>query len=98
MTNLDRKKDNHWVFKTPPGTLEYTMHVEEKMVFNFSYSKQEVVWYFYYPRCINGLPAMLMEVLSLCEPVHNPKNKYIVSLLKILFNSWETFKLSELRG
>ena len=30
MTALDRKKDSPWVLKTPPGTSEYTMHVEEK--------------------------------------------------------------------
>jgi hypothetical protein len=30
MTNLDRTKDNPWMLKTPPGTSEYTMHVDEK--------------------------------------------------------------------
>lgn len=27
---LNRGKDNPWVLKTPPGTAEYTMHVEKK--------------------------------------------------------------------
>ena len=30
MTTLDRTKDNPWQLKTPPGSSEYTMHVEEK--------------------------------------------------------------------
>ena len=30
MATLDRTKDNPWHLKTPPGTSEYTMHVEEK--------------------------------------------------------------------
>jgi hypothetical protein len=30
MATLDRTRDNPWVFKTPPGTAEYTMHVDEK--------------------------------------------------------------------
>ncbi len=30
MVNLDRGKDNPWVLKTPPGTSEFTIHVEEK--------------------------------------------------------------------
>ena len=30
MTPLSRNKDNPWQLKTPPGTSEYMMHVEEK--------------------------------------------------------------------
>ncbi len=30
MTTLDRTKENPWRLKTPPGSSEYTMHVEEK--------------------------------------------------------------------
>ena len=30
MTKLDRTKANPWQLKTPPGSSEYTMHVEEK--------------------------------------------------------------------
>ena len=30
MAMLDRTKANPWVLKTPPGTSEYTMHVDEK--------------------------------------------------------------------
>jgi hypothetical protein len=30
MAKLDRGKDNPWVLKTPPGTSDYTMHVEPK--------------------------------------------------------------------
>lgn len=30
MTTLDRGKDHPWQLKTPPGTSDYTMHVEHK--------------------------------------------------------------------
>jgi hypothetical protein len=30
MTKLDRTKTNPWLHKTPPGSAEYTMHVDEK--------------------------------------------------------------------
>jgi len=30
MAKLDRTKTNPWKLKTPPGTSEYTMHVDEK--------------------------------------------------------------------
>ena len=30
MATLNRGKENPWRLKTPPGTSEYTMHVEEK--------------------------------------------------------------------
>jgi hypothetical protein len=30
MAKLDRTKANPWLLKTPPGTAEYTMHVDEK--------------------------------------------------------------------
>jgi hypothetical protein len=30
MATLDHMKDNPWKLKTPPGTSEYTMHVDEK--------------------------------------------------------------------
>ncbi len=29
MAKLDRTKSNPWALKTPPGTAEYTMHVDE---------------------------------------------------------------------
>ena len=30
MAKLDRTKENPWVLTTPPGTSEYTMHVDER--------------------------------------------------------------------
>ena len=30
MAKLDRTRDNPWQLTTPPGTAEYTMHVDEK--------------------------------------------------------------------
>ena len=59
MTALDRKKDNPWVLKTPPGTSEYTMHVEEKdgkPVLVCTVGKTVLL---YDIRCIEDLHAML---------------------------------------
>jgi hypothetical protein len=59
MVKLDHHKENPWKLKTPPGTSEYTMHVEEKD------SKQVLVCTVaktvlsYDARCIDDLHAML---------------------------------------
>jgi hypothetical protein len=59
MVNLDHTKSNPWKLKTPPGTGEYTMHVEEKD------GKQVLVCtvgktiLFYDARAIEDLHAML---------------------------------------
>ena len=61
MVKLDRTKDNPWKLKTPPGTSEYTMHVDHKE------GKQELVCtvgntvLLYDARCINDLYAMVKE-------------------------------------
>ena len=58
---LDRGKDDPWVLKTPPGTSEYTMYVEQKD------GKQVLVCtvgstvLLYDARCIDDLYAMLKK-------------------------------------
>jgi hypothetical protein len=59
MTALDRTKDNPWQLKTPSGTSEYTMHVEEKegsLVLACTVGKTIL---FYDVRCIEDLHTML---------------------------------------
>jgi hypothetical protein len=56
---LDRTKENPWVLKTPPGTSEYTMHVEERdgaQVLVCTVGKTVLL---YDARCIQDLQHML---------------------------------------
>ena len=56
-----RTKDNPWKLKTPPGSSEYTMHVEEKdgkEVLVCAVGKTVLL---YDMRCINDLHAMLKK-------------------------------------
>ena len=56
-----RTKDKPWKLKTPPGTSEYTMHVEEKdgrEVLVCTVGKTVLL---YDIRCINDLHAMLKK-------------------------------------
>ncbi len=58
---LDRPKDNPWILKTPPGTTEYTMHVEDRdgtRVLVCTVGKTVLL---YDARCIDDLYAMLRE-------------------------------------
>jgi hypothetical protein len=61
MTKLDRSKENPWILKTPPGTAEYTMHVDERdgrQVLVCTVGKTVLL---YDARCIDDLLAMLKE-------------------------------------
>lgn len=56
-----RTKDNPWKLQTPPGTAEYTMHIEEKdgkEVLVCTVGKTVLL---YDIRCINDLHAMLKK-------------------------------------
>ena len=56
---LDRSKDKPWTLKTPPGTAEYTMHVDQKdgkKVLVCTVGKTVLL---YDARCIDDLHAML---------------------------------------
>ena len=59
MTALDRKKDNPWALKTPAGTSEYTMHVDEKDGVPVLVCTVGTTVLLYNARCIDDLHAML---------------------------------------
>ena len=59
MTKLERTKEKPWKLTTPPGTSEYTMHVEEKdgrQVLVCTVGKTVLL---YDARCVDDLHAML---------------------------------------
>ena len=59
MTALDRNKDHPWVLKTPPGTSEYTMHMDEKDGVRVLVCTVGKTVLLYDARCIDDLHAML---------------------------------------
>jgi hypothetical protein len=64
VTTLDRTKDNPWRLKTPPGSAEYTMHVEEKggtKVLVCTVGKTVLE---YDARCVDDLHAMLKAAVD----------------------------------
>jgi hypothetical protein len=61
MTTLDRTKNNPWVLKTPPGTAEYTMHVEAKDGLPVLVCTVGTTVLYYDARCIDDLYTMLKE-------------------------------------
>jgi hypothetical protein len=61
MTLLDRKKDNPWQLKTPPGTSAYTMHVEEKDGKTVLACTVGTTVLYYDARAIEDLHAMLKQ-------------------------------------
>jgi hypothetical protein len=61
IAKLDRTKENPWVLKTPPGTSEYTMHVEARdgsPVLVCTVGKTVLL---YDARCVDDLYAMLKD-------------------------------------
>jgi hypothetical protein len=61
MANLDRTKDKPWVLKTPPGTSEYTMHIENKDGLPALVCTVGTTILYYDSRCIDDLYAMLKD-------------------------------------
>ena len=61
MATLDRTKDNPWVLKTPPGTSEYTMHVEDKDGMPVLVCTVGKTILYYDTRCVEDLYMMLKE-------------------------------------
>ena len=59
MTTLNRTKDNPWLLTTPPGTSEYTMHVDEKDGLRVLVCTVGKTVLLYDARCIDDLHAML---------------------------------------
>ncbi len=61
MATLDRTKDNPWQLKTPPGTSEYTMHMDEKDGVKILVCTVGKTVLHYDARCIDDLHAMLKK-------------------------------------
>lgn len=61
MAILDRTKDNPWPLTTPPGTAEYTMHVEQREGIEVLVCTVGKTVLLYDARCIDDLYAMLKE-------------------------------------
>jgi hypothetical protein len=62
MASLEnRTKENPWNLKTPPGTSEYTMHVDEKDGARILVCTVGKTVLHYDARCIDDLHAMLKE-------------------------------------
>ena len=61
MTKLDRPKDNPWHLKTPPGTSEYTIHVEQINGMQVLVCTVGNTVLHYDARCIDDLYAFLKE-------------------------------------
>jgi len=61
MTTLDRTKANPWVLKTPPGTAQYTMHVEERDGQRVLVCTVGSTVLLYDARCVDDLHAMLKQ-------------------------------------
>ncbi len=59
MAVLDRTKDKPWALKTPPGTSEYTMHVDEKDGVKILVCTVGKTILHYDARCIDDLRRML---------------------------------------
>jgi hypothetical protein len=59
MASLTRTKANPWVLKTPPGTSEFTMHVDEKDGVRVLVCTVGKTVLLYEARCIDDLHAML---------------------------------------
>src|SRR5271165_1008496 len=59
MTTLDRTKENPWQLKTPPGTSEFTMHVDTKDGVQILVCTVSKTVLHYDARCIEDLHKML---------------------------------------
>ena len=59
MASLDRTKANPWVLKTPPGTSEYSMHMDEKDGVRVLVCTVGTTTLLYDARCVDDLYAML---------------------------------------
>jgi hypothetical protein len=62
MATLDRTKDNPWKLRTPPGTSEYTMHVDEKEGIPVLVCTVGTTVLYYNACCVDDLYAMLKGV------------------------------------
>ena len=71
MTTLDRNKANPWKLKTPPGSSEFTMHVDEKDGIRLLVCTVGKTVLHYDARCVDDLLAMLKGAAGgLCAAAH----------------------------
>ena len=61
MANLNRTKENPWHLKTPPGTSDYTMHIEEKEGKSVIVCTVGKTVLFYDSRCVDDLHKMQLK-------------------------------------
>jgi hypothetical protein len=61
MAKLDRTKDNPWKLKTPAGTAEYTMHVDDKDGVRVIVCTVGKTVLLYDARCVDDLHALLKK-------------------------------------
>jgi len=59
MPKLDRSKTDPWILKTPPGTADYTMHIDEKDGIKVLVCTVGKTVLLYDARCIEHLQTML---------------------------------------
>jgi hypothetical protein len=59
MTKLDRNKANPWALKTPPGTSDFTMHMDEKDGVKVLVCTVGKAVLLYDARCVDDLHSML---------------------------------------
>ncbi|MDQ2735607.1 MAG: hypothetical protein M3Y55_11600 [Pseudomonadota bacterium] len=59
MTELSRDKDHPWLLKTPPGSAEYTMHVDTRDGVRVLVCTVGKTVLLYDARCVDDLHAML---------------------------------------
>jgi len=62
IVKLDHTKENPWKLKTPPGTAEYTMHIDTKDGIQMLVCTVGTTVLFYDARCVSDLYDMLKEV------------------------------------
>ncbi len=62
MAMLDRTKGNPWLLKTPPGTSEYSMYIDDKDGKKVIVCTVGTTVLLYDARCVDDLHAMLKKV------------------------------------
>ena len=61
MTLLDRNSDNPWLLKTPPGSSEYTMHMDDRAGVRVIVCTVGKTVLLYDAKCIDDLHTMLKQ-------------------------------------
>lgn len=67
MPLLNRQKSEPWLLKTPPGTSEFTMHVDERDGKRVLVCTVGSTVLYYDARCVEDLHRMLVEAADWVE-------------------------------